>query len=122
MASLIDFIQKGLESPPMDNNDSSLSTEAFQLLSQCALLPHILQMCILVGHAYSLHDICLLLDISYGDLRATLCPLRHIGEYPDGMRRLLRYVAEHLPEITIRQQSLELAQRWMKLKKGKQQL
>ncbi|KAJ7245762.1 hypothetical protein C8J57DRAFT_758771 [Mycena rebaudengoi] len=129
MDSLHDSIWNGLTSSPTDDNDSSLSTEAFQVLSRCALLLHILRAYILVGHAgqaCSLHDIHLLSDISYADLRAAMCPLRHIRGYanPDGMCRLLRYVAEHLsPEIAIRQLSLELAQRWMRLrKKGKQQL
>ncbi|KAJ7248302.1 hypothetical protein C8J57DRAFT_1357893 [Mycena rebaudengoi] len=128
MNSLDYPIYSGLESPPTDDNDSSLSTEAIQVLSQCPLLPHILRVYILVGHRAecNLHDICLLSEISCADLRAALCPLRHIRGYsnPYGLRRLLWYVAEHLsPKIAIRQLSLELAQRWMRLwKEGKQQL
>jgi hypothetical protein len=129
MASLHVSILEGLRSPPMDDNDSSLSTEGFQLLSRCALLPHILQVYILVSHGgqphYSLHDILLLSDISCADMRAALCSLRHTRGYadPDGMHRLLWYAAKCLsPEIAIRQLSLELAQQWMRHMKKEQQM
>ncbi|KAJ7248344.1 hypothetical protein C8J57DRAFT_1358004, partial [Mycena rebaudengoi] len=101
------------------NTTFVLSTEAFQVLSQCALLP--LSSGRIFWWATGARIISCMIFICW----AALCPLRHIRGYAnaDGMRRL-RYVAEHLsPKIAVRQLSLELAQQWMRLmKKGKQHL
>jgi hypothetical protein len=90
-------------------------------LSQHALLPRVFQAYILV-HA-SLLDIHLLLDISWADLRAAMCPLQHIvGQAVDSeaVKRLIWFVAQHLsPEMAIRQLLLECAKGCMILmKKG----
>ncbi|KAJ7245802.1 hypothetical protein C8J57DRAFT_1361740 [Mycena rebaudengoi] len=124
MDSLQNHICEVLNSPQTDDNGSCLSAEDFQMLSQCALLPRILQVYILGPINYmSLFKIHHLLDISWADLRAAMCPLRYITGRADreGMRRLLWFVAQHLsPEITIGQLSLELAQGCVKLmKRGK---
>jgi hypothetical protein len=125
MDSVEEMIHKALRSLPSDNDNSGLSTEAFQLLSQCTLLPRILQTYILAKknhyYSFSLLDLHALLDISWEDLRATMCPLRHIIGCvdPDGVHRLLCLVAHHLsPETIIRQLLLELAQGCVRLLSG----
>jgi hypothetical protein len=131
MESLQNTIYRGLNSPPTNDHNASLSTEVFQPLLQCALLPRIIQAYILGKAERGLYnptllDIRLLLDISWADLRAVICPLRHIvGQCadPEAVCRLLWFVAQRLsPEIAIRQLSLELAQGCIRLKKdtGKQ--
>ncbi|KAJ7251607.1 hypothetical protein C8J57DRAFT_670145 [Mycena rebaudengoi] len=127
MATLEYTILRELKSPPTIDNHSGLSADGFLLLSQCALLPCILQVYIL-GYYPSgeteclLSDIHILLDISWVDLRAAMCPLRHmVGcANPEGVRRLLWFVAKHLStKATITQLSLELAQGCVRLiKKG----
>ncbi|KAJ7245799.1 hypothetical protein C8J57DRAFT_1361735 [Mycena rebaudengoi] len=121
--SLENTIHAALKFQPTDNNNSSLPTDGFQLLSQGALLPRILQAYILGAgqknyRNFMLLDIHFLLDISWADLRAAMCPLRHIvgGTDSEGVRRLLWFVAEHLsPDIAITQLSSELAQGCVRL-------
>jgi hypothetical protein len=117
MDSVDHMIREALRSPTTNDNGSCLSAEGFQTLSQCALLPRILQAYILEGREYfellSLFKIHIRLDISWADLRAAMCPLRHIigCADPKGVCRLLWFVAQHLsPEIAIAKLFLELVQ------------
>jgi hypothetical protein len=117
-------IYEVLNFPPTDSG-SCLSSEGFQILfnlSQCAVLPRILQTYIIGFGKYPiiLFEIHVLLDISWADLRDAMCPLRHFigGTDTEALHKLLWFMAEHLsPEITITQLSLELAQGWLKLEK-----
>jgi hypothetical protein len=121
MESVDTMIRQALNSPPTHDNGSCLSAQGFQALSQCALLPRILQTYIFgqnIEFELDLLDIRLLLDIPWADLRAAMCPLRHfIGcADPEGVCRLLWLVVQHLsPETIIRQLLLELARGCIRL-------
>ncbi|KAJ7248350.1 hypothetical protein C8J57DRAFT_1724212 [Mycena rebaudengoi] len=125
MESIEDTIIGELGYPQSDNGNLGLSTKGFPQLSRCVLLPCLLQTYIL-GHGtkyiLSLINIHLLLDISWTDLRATMCPLRHIigCADPEAVHRLLCFVTHHLsPETVIRQLSMDLVRGFIGLIKDK---
>ncbi|KAJ7245720.1 hypothetical protein C8J57DRAFT_1190709, partial [Mycena rebaudengoi] len=111
-----------------DNDDSPLMD--CEPLYQCTLLPRILQAFIL-GEGWAEHqhlsllNIHVLLDISWEDLRVSICRLQiqhHILDN-ETAGKVLRFVAEHLsPEPAMMQLLLDLACGCIRLLTGQQLL